>query len=192
MSIIIKRKCSSWVQCVLLFYWSILDVQCYVLHVYNSDSWFSLVIKFVIDRELLQHASGTSREVHTLVPSDTYLAVNHVAHGYSQPHPRTLDVVEIQVVQNGQDKRAGTQHPGIAMGFVQSSRIRGIVVFKITNNFPQNYGLNYSGTFLKTNLKKSSLDIQAKSGFLLGFGFLGFLFFSRQSKDFIQPSNLKS
>ena len=33
-----------------------------------------------------------------MVPSDTYLAVDHVAHGYSQPHPRTLDVVEVQVV----------------------------------------------------------------------------------------------
>ena len=36
--------------------------------------------------------------LHERYTLDTYLSVNHVAHGYSQPHPRTLDVVEIQVV----------------------------------------------------------------------------------------------
>ena len=36
-----------------------------------------------------------------MVLSNTHLAVDHVAHGYSQPHPHTLHVVEVQVVQNG-------------------------------------------------------------------------------------------
>ena len=84
-----------------------------------------------------------------MVPSDTHLAVDHMAHGYSQPHPHTLHVVEVQVVQNGPQEHAGAQPCCIAIGFMQSSRIRRIIVFNITNHFPQKYGLNYSGAFLK-------------------------------------------
>ena len=84
-----------------------------------------------------------------MVPSDTHLAVDHVAHGYSQPHPHALHVVEAQVVQNGPHEHAGAQPCRVAVGFVQSGRIIRIIVFNITNNFPQKYGLNYSGAFLE-------------------------------------------
>ena len=90
-----------------------------------------------------------------MVPSNTHLAVDHVAHGYSQPHPHALHVVEVQVVQNGPQEHAGTQPRRVAVGFVQSGRIGGIVVFKITNHFPQKYRLDYSGAFLK---EKKSLN----------------------------------
>ena len=85
-----------------------------------------------------------------MVPSDTHLAVDHMAHGYSQPHPHTLHVVEVQVVQNGPQEHAGAQCCHVAVGFVQGDRIR---VFNITNHFPQKYGLNYSGAFLKEKKK---------------------------------------
>lgn len=88
-----------------------------------------------------------------MVPSNTHLAVDHVAHGYSQPHPHTLHVVEAQVVQNGPHEHAGAQRCRVAVGFVQSGRIIGIIVFNITNHFPQKYGLNYSGAFLKEKKK---------------------------------------
>ena len=107
------------------------------------------VTKFLIYRELSQNVSDASGEVHTVVPSDTHLAVDHMAHGYSQPHPHTLHVVEVQVVQNGPHEHAGAQPCCVAVGFVQSGRIIGIVGFNITNHFPQKYGLNYSGAFLK-------------------------------------------
>ena len=84
-----------------------------------------------------------------MVPSDTHLAVDHVAHGYSQPHPHALDVIEVQVVQDGPHEHAGAQPCRVAVGFVQSGRIIRIIVFNITNNFPQKYGLNYSGAFLE-------------------------------------------
>ena len=84
-----------------------------------------------------------------MVPSDTHLAVDHMAHGYSQPHPHALHVVEAQVVQNGPHEHAGTQPRRVALGFVQSGRIGRIIVFNITNNFPQKYGQNYFGAFLK-------------------------------------------
>ena len=90
-----------------------------------------------------------------MVPSDTHLVVDHMAHGYSQPHPHTLHVVEAQVVQNGPHQHAGAQPRRVAVGFVQSGRIGGIVVFKITNHFPQKYRLDYSGAFLK---EKKSLN----------------------------------
>ena len=89
-----------------------------------------------------------------MVPSDTHLAVDHMAHGYSQPHPHMLHVVEVQVVQNGPQKHAGAQPCRIAVGFMQSGRIIGIIVFNIINHFPQKYGLNYSGAFLKEKKKK--------------------------------------
>ena len=84
-----------------------------------------------------------------MVPSDTHLAVDHVAHGYSQPHPHVLHLVEAQVVQNGPQEHAGAQPCRVAAGFMQSGRIGGIVVFNISNHFPQKYGLNDSGAFLK-------------------------------------------
>ena len=88
-----------------------------------------------------------------MVPSDTHLAVDHMAHGYSQPHPHALHVVEVQVVQNSPHQHAGTQPRRIGVGFMQSCRICGIVVFNITNHFTQKYGLNYSGAFLKEKKK---------------------------------------
>ena len=74
-----------------------------------------------------------------MVPSDTHLAVDHMAHGYSQPHPHALHVVEVQVVQNGPQKHAGAQPCRIAVGFMQSSLIRVIGVFNIII-FPKNRG----------------------------------------------------
>ena len=88
-----------------------------------------------------------------MLPSGTYLAVDHMAHGYSQPHPHTLHVVEVQVVQNGPQEHAGAQPCRVAVGSMQSGRIIGIIVFNITNHFPQKYGLNYSGAFLKEKKK---------------------------------------
>ena len=112
------------------------------------------VTKFLIYRELYQNVSDASGEVHTVVPSNTHLAVDHMAHSYPQPHPHELHVVEAQVVQNGPHEHTGAQPCRIGVGFMQSGRICGIVVFNITNHFPQKYGLNYFGAFLK-EMKKS-------------------------------------
>ena len=111
-----------------------------------------------IYRELSPDISDASGEVHTSVPSDTHLAVDHTAHGYSQPHPHTLHVVEAQVVQNGPHQHAGAQPRRVGVGFVQSGRIGGILVLNITNHFPEEYGLNYSGAFLKGKKKKKGLN----------------------------------
>ena len=111
------------------------------------------VTKSVIYRELPPNVPDPSGEEHTMVPSDTHLAVDHVAHGYSQPHPHALHVIEVQVVQNGPHEHAGAQPCRVAVGFVQSGRIGRIIVFNITNHFPQKYGLNYSGAFLKEKKK---------------------------------------
>ena len=110
-------------------------------------------MKFSVYRELSPNVPNASGEVHTVVPSDTYLAVDHMAHGYSQPHPHTLNVVEVHMVQNGPHEHAGAQPRRIAIGFTQRGRIIGIIVFNITNHFPQKYGLNYSGAFLKEKKK---------------------------------------
>ena len=111
------------------------------------------VRKVLVYKELSPNVSDASGEVHTVKPSDTHLAVDHMAQGYSQPHPHALHVVEVQVVQNGPQEHTGAQPCRVAVGFVQSGRISGIVVFNITNHFPQKYGLNYSGTFLKEKKK---------------------------------------
>ena len=113
-----------------------------------------LVTNCLIYRELSQNVLDASGEVHIVLPSGTYLAVDHMAHGYSQPHPHTLHVVEVQVVQNGPHEHAGAQPCRVAVGFVQSGRIGGILVLNITNHFPEEYGLNYSGAFLKGKKKK--------------------------------------
>ena len=107
------------------------------------------VKKFLVNKELSPNVSDASGEVHTMVPSDTHLAVDHVAHGYSQPHPQALNLIEVQVVQNGPHEHAGAQPCRIAIGFMRSGRIGKMVVFNIANHFPQKYGLNYSGAFLK-------------------------------------------
>ena len=107
------------------------------------------VTKSVIYRELSQNVPDHSGQEHTRVPSDTHLAVDHVAHGYSQPHPHALHVIEAQVVQNGPHEHAGAQPCRVAVGFVQSGRIGRIIVFNITNHFPQKHGQNYLGALLK-------------------------------------------
>ena len=111
------------------------------------------VAKFLVYRELSLNVPDPSGEVDTVEPSDTHLAVDHMAQGYSQPHPHTLHVVEVQVVQNGPQEHAGAQRCRVAIGFLQSGRIIGIIVFNITNHFPQKYGLKYSGAFLKEKKK---------------------------------------
>ena len=111
------------------------------------------VTKSVIYRELSQNVPDHSGQEHTMVPSDTHLAVDHVAHGYSQPHPHALHVIEAQVVQNGPHEHAGAQPCRVAVGSLQSGRIRAIGVFNIINHFPQKYGLNDSGGFLKGKKK---------------------------------------
>ena len=108
-----------------------------------------LVTNCLIYRELSQNVLDASGEVHIVLPSGTYLAVDHMAHGYSQPHPHALRVGEAQVVQNGPHEHAGAQPCRVAIGFLQSGRIIGIIVFNITNNFPQKYGQNHLGAFLK-------------------------------------------
>ena len=107
------------------------------------------VTRCLIYRELSQNVPDPLGEVHTVVPSDTHLAVDHMAHGYPQPHPHMLHVVEAQVVQNGPHEHAGAQPCRIAVGFGQSGRIIGIIVCNVTNNFPQKYGQNHLGAFLK-------------------------------------------
>ena len=72
-----------------------------------------------------------------------------MAHGYSQPHPHTLHVIQVQAVQNSPREHTGAQPCRAAVGSLQSGRIRAIGVFNIINHFPQKYGLNYSGAFLK-------------------------------------------
>ena len=107
------------------------------------------VTKSVIYRELPPNVPDPSGEEHTVVLSDTHLAVDHTAHGYPQPHPHALHVIEVQVVQNRPHEHAGAQPCRVAIGFTQSSRIGRIIVFNITNNFPQKYGQNHLGAFLK-------------------------------------------
>ena len=70
-----------------------------------------------------------------MVPSDTYLAVDHMGHGHSKPHPHTVKIIEAQVVQNGPQEHTGAQHCSTDVGFIQS--IRNFGVFKVTNHFPQ-------------------------------------------------------
>ena len=111
------------------------------------------VTKFLVYRELSLNVPDPSGGVHTVEPSDTHLAVDHVAHGYSQPHPHTLNAIEVQVVQNCPHEHAGAQPCRVAVGSLQSGRIRAIGVFNIINHFPQKYGLNDSGSFLKGKKK---------------------------------------
>lgn len=53
------------------------------------------------------------------------------------------------MMHDGQDECADGQRRGIGVGFMQSHRTSGIMVFKIINNFPQKYGLDYFDAFLK-------------------------------------------
>ena len=122
------------------------------------------VTKFLVYRELSLNAPDLSGEVHTVELSDTYLAVDHMAHGYSQPHPHMLHVVQVQVVQNGPHQHAGAQPCRAAIGFMQSGRIHVICVFNIINHFPQKYGLKDSGAFLKG--KKGLLRNSSSTSFL--------------------------
>ena len=87
-----------------------------------------------------------------------------MTHGYSQPHPYTLNVIEVQVVQNSPHQHTGAQPCRVAVGFMQSSRICAIGVFNIINHFPQKYGLNYSGAFLKG--KKALIRNASSTSFL--------------------------
>ena len=82
------------------------------------------VMKSLVYREISQKTSDASGELHTSKLSDTHLAVDHMAHGYSQPHPHMLNMIEVQVVQNSPHEHAGAQPCRVAIGFMQSGRIR--------------------------------------------------------------------
>ena len=53
------------------------------------------VTKCLVYRKLSLNVPDASGEVYTVKPSDTHLAVDHMAQGYSQPHPQTLNVIEV-------------------------------------------------------------------------------------------------
>ena len=59
--------------------------------------------------------------------------------------------------RTGPPEHAGAQPCRVAIGFMKSGRIIGIVVFNITNHFTQKYGLNYSGAFLKEKKRKEKV-----------------------------------
>ena len=83
------------------------------------------------------------------------------------------------MVQNGPHEHAGAQPCRVAVGFMQGDRIR---VFNITNYFPQKYGLNYSGAFLKGKKKKKGLIRNASSTDFLNTNF----YYSHVKKTFWQ------
>lgn len=86
----------------------------------------------------------------------TYLPVDHMAHGNPQPHASTLDVVEIQMVKDGKHQCAGCKHRGIDISFLQCCGVIRVVVFKVINDFPQKYGLDHFGAFLKGNWERET------------------------------------
>ena len=132
---------------------------------FSSKVQMSPVTKFLVCRELSLNVPDPSGEVYTVKPSDTYLAVDHMAQGYSQPHPHTLNMIEVQVVQNSPHQHAGAQPCRVAKGFMQSGRIRVIGAFNIINHFPQKYGLHDSGAFLKGK-KKGLIRNPSSTSFL--------------------------
>lgn len=74
------------------------------------------VTKFVIYREFSPDVPDPLGEVHTVVPSGTHLAVDHVAHGYLSLIPMRC-MIEAQVVQNSPHKHTGAQPCRVAIGF---------------------------------------------------------------------------
>lgn len=77
-----------------------------------------------------------------------YLFVDHVTHGHSDLHACSLDVVEVEVMEQRQADGADRQRCCIAKGFVQGCLVVWIVILKVTNHLPQDDRLNHFNDLL--------------------------------------------
>lgn len=78
----------------------------------------------------------------------TDLLVDHVTHGHSDLHACSLDMEEVEVMEQRQTDAAYRQGRGVAQAPVESSTVPWVVIFKVPNQQPQDDWLDHFNDFL--------------------------------------------
>lgn len=78
----------------------------------------------------------------------TDLPVDHVTHGHSDLHARSLDMVEVEVVDNGQSYGGQRDTSSIATGLIQSIHVIWVKILKVLDHFSQEHWLGHLNHFL--------------------------------------------
>lgn len=90
--------------------------------------------------------SGGRRLYSRFVP--TNLSIDHVAHGHTDLHPSSLDVVEIQMMKNGQAESWQWDGRSIAVGLIARRCVSWVITLKVLNYLPKKHRLNNFEDFL--------------------------------------------
>ena len=78
----------------------------------------------------------------------TDLFVDHVTHGHSDLHACPLDVVEVEVMEQGESDGADGEAGRVAQSLVQSRHVFWVVGLKVNNHLPQEHRLDHLDDFL--------------------------------------------
>lgn len=82
-------------------------------------------------------------------PEGPHLAIDHVAQGHADLHPHPLDVVEIEVMEDGEGEGRQGDARGVHVGMVDLSRAAGAVALEKPDDLPEQHRLNDLDDFLK-------------------------------------------
>lgn len=79
----------------------------------------------------------------------THLPIDHVAHGHTNLHACSLDVVEIEVMKDGEANGCQGDAQSEAVGLKDCSCAAGLIILKELNYLPEQHRLNDFDNFLK-------------------------------------------
>ncbi|TNN61502.1 hypothetical protein EYF80_028247 [Liparis tanakae] len=79
----------------------------------------------------------------------TDLPVDHVTHGHSDLHARPLDVVEVEVVEQGQPDGAQRHGGGVAQRLVERRHVQRVVALKVLDHLAQDERLDHFDDLLR-------------------------------------------
>lgn len=107
----------------------------------------------------VQRNTGTWAEddVYTRVSFPTNLSIDHVAHGHTDLHPSSLDVVEIQMMKNSQAESWQWDACSIDVGLIDRSCVSGVITLKVLDYLPKKHWLNNFEDFLMYKKERTAV-----------------------------------
>lgn len=67
----------------------------------------------------------------------TDLPINHVAHGHTNLHAGSLDIVEIEMMKDNHANGGKRDTCSIAVGLIDCSCVGGVITLKVLNYLPK-------------------------------------------------------
>lgn len=85
----------------------------------------------------------------------TNLLVDHVAHGNSDFHASSLNIVEVEMVKESQGNGGQRDASSVAVGIIDCSRVGGVITLKVLDYLPKEHRLNdFDDFLLSTHVKQ--------------------------------------